>query len=437
MDDLQINPTAPKTKSGDADKKTQETESLDNRNLQASDYLVKDAGFGSEILDKIKKKPVNTEEEVVYGKYDNRDRGIFVRLNDFLIDHTGVTLKDKSYFFHMLSVMVDSGIPVVQAIRSLARHSENLKFKRVLNTVAHDCGEGATLYNAMSRFEEVFTEAELGIVRSGEATGKLNTLLYKLSVDLEKKGDLRMKLIGAAVYPVMVISLLVVVAIGMLVWVLPTLLGILTQAGVTEDKLPLATRILIALQSGFVDYWWLILAVILLVYGFFKIYNGTDYGAVRTDYRVLTLPVIGKLVKKVNVLNFVGLLGLLIESGLPIIKSLQITGNAITNRVYKLKIQDIINKVKTGSKISESLEDSDFLFSHEVGEVLRVGEISASLSKVSEKISNQYQKEVDNTLKQLTAIFEPVMVLIVGICVAVLALAIMAPIFNLTSVISN
>jgi len=436
MDDLQINSNISKDKV-ETEKKSSESDSLDNRNLQASDYLVKDAGFGMEILEKIKKAPTADEEEIVYGRYDNRDRGFFTKVNDFLIDHSSVTLKDKSYFFHMLSVMVDSGIPVVQAIRSLARHAENMKFKRVLNTVAYDCDNGATLYNAMSRFEEVFTEAELGIVRSGEATGKLNTLLYKLSIDLEKKGDLRMKLIGAAVYPVMVISLLVVVAIGMLVWVLPTLLGILTQAGVTEDKLPFATRMLIAVQTGFTSYWWLMLAVIFLIYGFFKIYNGTDYGAVRTDYRVLTLPIIGKLIKKVNVLNFVGLLGLLIESGLPIIKSLQITGNAITNRVYKLKIQEIINKVKTGSKISETLEDSEFLFSHEVGEMLRVGEVSASLAKVSEKISHQYQKEVDNTLKQLTAIFEPVMVLIVGICVAVLALAIMAPIFNLTSVINN
>jgi len=434
MDDLQINPNTDKLKPQEV---KNETDNLDNRNLQASDYLVKDAGFGMEILDQIKKGPVTQEEEVIYGKYDNKDSGIFTRINDFLVDHSSVTLKDKAYFFHMLSVMVDSGIPVVQAIRSLARHAENMKFKRVLNTVAYDCDDGATLYNAMSRFEDVFTESELGIVKSGEATGKLNSLLFKLSVDLEKKGDLRMKLIGAAIYPIMVISLLVVVAIGMLVWVLPTLLGILTQAGVTEDKLPLATRMLIAVQTGFTSYWWLMLAIILLIYAFFKIYNGTDYGAVRTDYRVLTIPVIGKLVRKVNVLNFVGLLGLLIESGLPIIKSLQITGNAITNRVYKLKIQEIINRVKAGAKISECLEDCEFLFSHEVGEMLRVGEVSANLAKVSEKVSTQYQKEVDNTLKQLTSIFEPVMVLIVGICVAILALAIMAPIFNLTSVISK
>ncbi len=403
-------------------------------NEDEPEFMLDGGGEGAAILDEVKAIKQFSGEEVIYGVYDNSEMGMFVKLNDFLIDHGKITLKDKSYFFHMLAVMVDAGIPVVQALKSLASRNKNQRFRRVLNTVAYSCENGSNLSESMSRFEDTFDEAEIGIVKSGEATGRLPSMLFKLSAQLDKTYDLHMKLWGAAVYPIAVLCVLILVMVGMLVWIFPTLLNLLSEGGIASENLPFATRLLMGLQTAVVDYWWAILGGAFVFYGIFNMYTRSSYGAVRYDYFKLKVPIVGDLIKRTNVLRFINSLGILIEAGLPVISVLKITGNSLKNRIYKLKIQEVIDHVKSGSKISQSLVDCEFLFPSEVVQMLNVGEQSASLAKVSEKVSDQYQREIDNTLKKLSSVFEPAMILFVGLFVALLALAIMAPIFNLTSI---
>jgi type IV pilus assembly protein PilC len=404
--------------------------------LDSSDYFIKDAGIGDDLLKEIKTlKPVK-KDDMIYGVSDGASRTFFQKVDDFLVDKSKITLKDKAYFFHMLAVMVDSGVPVVKAVKTLAGYSENKRFRRVLNTIAHNCESGATLTDAMSRFSDVFSEAELGVVRVGEETGRIDKTLFNLSEQLDKQHDLNMKLWSASIYPIAVIVVLILVTAGMLIWVLPNLLALLNEGGVNNENLPPATRVLMLLQSGIVNYWWVILLGILGLYSLFNVYVGTDYGAVKWDYFKLRFPVLGKLIRKIYVLRFASMLGLLVEAGIPVEKVLKVTGNALSNRIYKLKVQEIVDNVKTGAKISDSMQDCSFLFPHEVVEMMKVGESSAQLSEVSEKIAVQYQREVDNTLRKVTSLFEPLMILAVGIFVALLAIAIMSPIFNLNSVVT-
>lgn len=404
--------------------------------VSATDYIVDDAGIGDDILKKVKNVRENGGQEIVYGVYDNSQRGLMVRINDFFIDSQKISLKEKSYFFHMLAVMVDAGIPVVKSLRSLAYRAENKRFRRILSTIAHNCEAGTNLSDAMSRFEDIFDESELGIVKSGEATGHLDTMLFRLSDQLDKRHDLQTKLWGAAVYPIVVLIVLLLVSVGMLVWIFPTLLNLLKEGGVSNDELPLPTRILITLQNAVTGYWWAILLVLFASYGVFNVYVRSSYGAVRWDFAKLNIPIVGSLIRKVQVLRSISLLGILVEAGLPVIKALQITGNSLSNRLYKLKMQEVINHVRDGDKISHSMADSQFLYPPEIVEMVAVGEKSASLGKISEKIADQYQREIDNSLKKLSAVFEPVLILFVGLFVALLALAIMAPIFNLNTVVS-
>ena len=404
--------------------------------LDSSDYFIKDAGIGDDLLKEIKTlKPVK-KDDMIYGVSDGASRTFFQKVDDFLVDKSKITLKDKAYFFHMLAVMVDSGVPVVKAVKTLAGYSENKRFRRVFNTIAHNCESGATLTDAMSRFSDVFSEAELGVVRVGEETGRIDKTLFNLSEQLDKQHDLNMKLWSASIYPIAVIVVLILVTDGMLIWVLPNLLALLNEGGVNNENLPPATRVLMLLQSGIVNYWWVILLGILGLYSLFNVYVGTDYGAVKWDYFKLRFPVLGKLIRKIYVLRFASMLGLLVEAGIPVEKVLKVTGNALSNRIYKLKVQEIVDNVKTGAKISDSMQDCSFLFPHEVVEMMKVGESSAQLSEVSEKIAVQYQREVDNTLRKVTSLFEPLMILAVGIFVALLAIAIMSPIFNLNSVVT-
>ena len=400
--------------------------------VDSGDFIISGAEIGQEILDDFRTDG-KQKETVIYGVYNNSDKGLFVKINDFLIDRSKVNVKDKSYFFHMLAVMVDAGIPVVRAVKSLANRASNPRFQRVLNTIAYGCENGATLADAMMRFDDVFDEAEIGIVRSGEATGSLHTMLFKLSKQLEKRHELYLKLWSAAVYPIAVLVVLFIVATGMLLWIFPTLLTLLSEGGLSEDQLPTATRALLFVQTALTDYWWAILGVILIAYSIFSLYKNSASGAVSWDATKLDIPIIGSLIKKLNVLRFVSMLGILIEAGLPVIKALRITGNSLTNRVYKLKAQEVITRVRVGDKISNSLRDTETIFPPEVVEMLAVGEQSANIAKVSTKIADQFQREIDNTLKKLTSVFEPVMILVVGVFVALLAMAIMAPIFNLSS----
>ncbi|MBI4235350.1 type II secretion system F family protein [Candidatus Peregrinibacteria bacterium] len=405
--------------------------------IKGSDYIVDGAVSYDDLLDRVKNIKVSNDDGVVYGIYNNAGKGLGVRFNDFLIDRSKVRLKEKSYFFHMLSVMVDAGITVLSALKSLAKRSDNPRFARVLRTLSYNCENGSNLADAMTRFEDVFDETEVGVVQSGEATGRLNFMLSRLSEQLDKKHDLYLKLLGAAFYPVVVLGLLIIVSIGMLTFVFPSLLELLKSGGVFNADLPLATRALIAVQGFVVNFWWIVLIVISGLYGMFKVYIGSEYGAIRWDMVKLRIPVIGQLLRRVYVLNFVNVLGLLIDSGLPVIRALQITGKSISNRVYKLKIQEIINAVKEGGKISESMSDTEFLFPHEVTEMIRVGETSASLAKVAQKVGDQYQREIDSSLKRLSSVFGPVMILIVGVFVGLIALAIMAPIFNIGSAFTS
>lgn len=411
---------------------------IKNQSLRDTDFVVSGASeSGYEVLNGVRNSKEYVPDSVIYGVYNNQNAGLFVKLNDFFIDRSSIGLKDKSYFFHMLAVMVDAGIPVVSAVKSLASRTENPRLARVLNTLAYNCEHGSNLADSMSRFETVFDESEIGIVRAGEETGKLNTMLFKLSAQLDKSHDLSLKLWGAAVYPIAVLCVLVLVAVGMLVWVFPTLMNLLTQSGVSEANLPFATKILLNLQKAVTGYWWAITAGILVIYGIFNVYVGSDFGAYRWDLFKLKFPIVGGLLRKLYVLRFVSMVGLLIEAGLPVIRAISITGGSISNKLYKLKIQEVMSAVRNGRKISESLMDSNFLFPAEVVQMLNVGEASASLGKIAEKVADQYQREIDNGLKKISSVFEPVMILFVGLFVALLALAIMAPIFNLSNVVGK
>lgn len=426
-----------KSVEGESSNLKQKNEAVQKKEID--EVLQKDADDeleGNPILMQIKSMTVMENDGVIYGVYDNRSRGITDRINDFFIDHKKVSVKDKANFFHMLAVMVDAGIPVVQAVKSIAGRVQNRKLMRVLNTVVYNAEQGLTLSDAMQRFSGVFDSSEIGIVRSGEATGRLDVMLFKLSERLDKRNELSSKLVGAAIYPVMVILVLILVAVGMLLWVFPTLLNLLEEGGEGGlESLPFATRALIVVQDAVVNYWWLMLLVVFVVYGVFLFYVGTSFGKIKWDFFKLRVPKLGDMLRKLYTLRFVDMLGLLIESGVPVLESLTITGNSITNQVYKLKTQEIIKAVKKGGKISVSMGDSAFLFAPEVVQMINIAENTATLGPITAKIAKQYEVELDNSLKRFTSIFEPLMMLFVGVFVAFLALAIMSPIFNLSSIV--
>jgi type IV pilus assembly protein PilC len=166
-----------------------------------------------------------------------------------MIDHSHVPLQEKAYFFHLLAVMIDAGVPLIQAMKILANRTTNERFYRVLNTVTFNVIQGKKLSEAMARFPDVFGDAEVGVVRAGEAVGNLDKMLLKLSAQLDGTHTLQMKVMTASIYPIAVFSVLILVASGMLIWVVPSLLGLLREGGMKESQIPVATLVLLNLSA--------------------------------------------------------------------------------------------------------------------------------------------------------------------------------------------
>jgi len=389
----------------------------------------------SELLKGVQSKGVKKAQTVVYGVYDNRNASVFTKISDFFIDHQRVSLKEKAYFFHLMAVMIDAGIPVLQTLQILSNKTESLRFQRILNTLSYSASSGVSLSDSMARFPDVFSDADIGVIRAGEAAGNLNKMLTRLSEQTEKSHDLQTKLITAATYPIVILSTLILIGAGMMIWIVPILTNLLKEGGLTEDKFPGPTKGLLAISGFLNNYWWLTILVLMILYGLYYVYKGTVTGKFNVDYMKLRIPIIGGLIRKVIVLRFVSLLGILLEAGLPVIKSLQILMVAMNNELYRIKTWDVIKKVQAGEKISENLADAPFLFPETVTQMLSIGENTASVGLISQKIADHYDREIDNSLKRLTTLFEPLMLLTVGIIVALLALEILMPIFDLTRIV--
>ncbi len=389
----------------------------------------------SSLIKGVQKQSGSKRRKVIYGIYDSASQPFWVRIDDFLVNHSRVPLEEKAYFFHLLAVMIDAGIPLVQSLQILSNRTTSERFRRILDTIVFSVAQGKKFSESMARFPDVFGDMEVGVVRSGEAAGNLDKMLFRLSEQLDKSHELQVKLITASVYPLVVLLTLIVVAAGMLVWVIPGLTGLLKEGGLEESEFPPTTKALLAISFVLQNYWWAIIAGAVILYALFKIYKQSDNGRYKWDLFRLRVPVVGTLIRKVLVLRFVSMMGILFEAGLPVIQSLQIIATSLNSELYRLKTWEVIAKVQQGQKISESLADSPFLFPETVSQMIGVAERSASVGLISEKIALHYDREIDNALKRLTSLFEPLMIILVGITVAVLALAILTPIFQLSSLV--
>ncbi len=373
--------------------------------------------------------------DVIYGLYDSANQPTGTRLNDFLIDHSRVSLQEKAYFFQLLAVMVDAGIPLIQSLKMLAGRAGSERFRRVINTTAFTVSQGKTLSDSMARFSDVFSEVETGIVRAGEAAGNLDKMLNRLAEQEVRSHELQVKLVSAMVYPTVVLIVLFLAASGMLVWVIPTLVRLLTEGGLKQVDFPVTTRLLIYFSNLMMHYWWAVFMGIVLVILLIRFYLTTENGRYHWDFLKLKIPVVGALLRKVFVLRFVSIFGILIESGLPVVNALTIVASALQNQIYRLKMFEVIAKVSQGEKISKNLAETPFLFPETVVNMLAVGEQSASIGFIAGKVARQYDMEIDYALKRLMSLLEPLLVIFVGFSVALLALAILTPIFRLTQLV--
>lgn len=379
------------------------------------------------LLSKVQKEIAR--EPFIYGVTNRAGRGLATRANDFLVDHSRVPLKKKAYFFELLATMLHAGIPLNRSLKILISKTEHPRLARIVATLSYELEHGRPLSSALDRFADVFDETERGAIRSAEAVGNLEHMLVKIAEQLNRRADFGQRLMGALLYPSIVLSILTIAAVAMLVFVVPKIQEVFAENTLT---LPAVTRAILAISGFLKNSWWMLLILLLFVIVGFHMYTHSENGRFAWDFRKLRIPFVGTILRKIYVLRFMDTMGILLESGLPINKALEFTAGALGNEVYRLKTFEALGAVQEGKKLSSSLATAPFLFPEMVTNMVAVGEHSASLGDLSRKISFHFEREIDHTLKSATTIMGPVLILFIGVTFAVLALAVMLPIFSLT-----
>lgn len=379
------------------------------------------------LLSKVQKETVR--EEFIYGLTDRSGRSFFQRIKDFLIDKSSISTKEKAYFFELLATLVHAGIPLNKSLKILVSKTENARMRRIIATLSYEIEHGKPFSQALERFSDIFPETQRAVIRSSEAVGNLEQMLSKIAGSLERQNEVAMRLKSALIYPITVVAALFIASAVMMVYVVPRIQEIFSESGIS---LPITTKILLSSSVFFEKAWWLLLIFIVFGIALFHLYTGSEEGRFYWDFRKLRIPIAGVLLRKICVLRFVDTLGVLVESGLPINKALEFTANAIGNEVYRVKTYEALGKVQEGEKLSASLGEAPFLFPESVTNMIAVGEHAASIGSISQKIGSHFEREIDHTLKNMTTVLGPLLILLVGAAVAFFALSVLSPIFSLT-----
>jgi type II secretory pathway component PulF len=374
---------------------------------------------------KIKK----SESEFVYGQNEDTKTGFIGQLENSLIESQNVSLKEKAFFYHLFSVLMNAGINTIQSLKILSNKTENQKFKRILNTISFDVEKGESLSRSMEKFPNTFGTAEIGVVKSGEATGTLDKMLTRLAEQTEEQNELITQLKSSLTYPAIVFVILGAAIFLMFGFVIPKLVALFVENNI---ELPTITKVMLFISTIIRDFWFLMIAGAVALGLVLSSYFQTENGKFQFDLLKLKIPIVGEIFKKVYLVRFFSTLGLLLDAGVPLQETISILSKVIDNEVYKLKTYDLKVDVQAGGKISDNLSKTPFLFPETVAKMLEIGERSASLSEMSMKVSKQYLGEVRYTLKNLTSIIGPIVIVIVGAFVAVFALAILGPVFKLS-----
>ena len=344
-----------------------------------------------------------------------------------------VTNKDIVIFTRQFSTMIDAGLPLVQGLNILADQAENPTFKVILKTLTKDVEGGSTLAEAMRKHPKVFSDLFVNLIAAGEIGGILDTILQRLATFIEKAEELKSKIKGALTYPIVVIAIAFIVIAVILIFVIPVFQDMFASFG---QALPLPTQIVVNMSDflkGNIHY--LIGAIIAAVF-LFKQYRNSKGGRKATDSLSLKLPIFGNLLKKTAVARFTRTLGTMLQSGVPILDSLEIVAKTAGNVIIEEIIYEVRGSIAEGQTIAEPLSEND-IFPGMVIQMISVGEATGALDTMLEKIADFYDKEVDAAVDALTSMLEPLLMLFLGGSIGGLVVAMYLPIFSMAGAVGG
>lgn len=327
-----------------------------------------------------------------------------------------------------LATMISSGLVLSEAVDILEEQQTNKTLKKALEEISSDIKGGLTLAQALSKYPQIFPKLYINLVKSGEASGKLDQVLLQMADGLEKEREFKAKIKGALIYPAVVLGMMLVVVTIMMVFVIPKLIALYEQS---TTELPLPTKILIFSSNIFINFWWLGLILIIAASIALNRWNKTAEGNFFLGKLILRLPIVGKIVTNVTLTNFNRTFGLLTSAGIPLLESIGIVSDLTDNPIFKKTLRDAYAGVEKGLPLSSLLNVS--VFPQIVGQMIRVGEETGKVDEIFLKLADYFESESDHLIKNLTVAIEPLVLVILGVGVAFLVISIILPIYNLTT----
>lgn len=360
--------------------------------------------------------------------YDQSDQKLISFLKNLAKKWGWVSLVEKMIFSRHLAVMIEAGLSLNRALQILARQSKNPKFTKIINQVEDSVRQGKSFSDSLALYPKVFGAVYVNMVRVGESGGNLSEVLKLLAEQMKKDHELISRVKGAMIYPSVIIVAMFGIGVLMMIMVVPKLTSIFAEL---DMDLPLSTRVIIGL-SDFLknNYIWSLIifaSLIVIIKLLYKI------KAVKKVFHkiYLYLPIFGSLIKKVNSARFSRMISSLINSGVPIVKSIQIVAGVLNNVHFKNALLESAQEVQKGKELSKSLAKYKNLYTPMVIQMISVGEKTGNLSEILETLADFYEEEVDNTTKNLSSIIEPVVMIVIGGAVGFFAISMIQPMYSM------
>ena len=340
-----------------------------------------------------------------------------------------VSGKDKIFFVQNLQVMIRSGLPLDRSLKTLADQTRNKYFQKIIADLASQTEKGIAFAQSLGKYQKVFGDLFINMVEAGEVSGRLEDVLSQLYVQIKKLQELKSRVISAMTYPVIVTVAMVGIGIGMMIFVVPKITTIFEDM---SAELPAATKLLINISNFIVNNG----VASFLIFFAFIIFLVISLKARVSNYfyhaLFLKLPVFGPIIKKINLAKFSRTLSSLIKTDIPIVKSFEITAQILGNRLYKKSLMESVEEVKAGLSLTEVLKKYPKLYPPVIIQMTAAGEETGTVDEVLGELAGFYEDEIDQIMKTLPSIIEPILILALGAAVAVMAVAIIMPMYTLT-----
>jgi len=343
-----------------------------------------------------------------------------------------VKLKDMVIFSRQMSTMVSAGVPLTRALSTMQNQTTNKYFQTVIAGITHDVEGGISLGEAFAKYPKVFSEIYINMIKAGEAGGILDDILKRLASQVEQDSSMRKKVKGAMTYPAVIMSITIISFFAITMFVLPKIGKIINDLGGPDAQLPIYTRAMLGLSS-FMQKRGIFIFIVMSI-GIFLVmrYIKTPKGKYKFHQLLLRVPLVKDIIVKIAVARFARTFASLMSAGVTVLDALQVTGGAVGNKVIQKELENAAKEVKNGKQLSETISKSKN-FPAIVSQMLAIGEETGQTDTILIKVADFYEEEVSTVIDSLASIIEPVMIIVLGAGVGLIAASVMGPIASLSN----